>query len=288
MLVFSSIGYQSKEIPVSSSGIHNVALDPDNEYLDETIVVAYGTATKSSFTGSASMVKAETIEARVTTNVTSALAGTTPGVQVISSSGDPASGGATIRIRGIGSMSASNAPLYIVDGMPYDGNIADINPSDVESMSVLKDAAASAIYGARGANGVVLITTKRAASSDAVVRADARWGSNSRLIPQYDVISDPALYYETHYRMMYNSQIYADKTPAEAYQYADTYIFDANNGGLGYQVYTVPAGEKFIGEDFKLNPQATLDIQMAHIIIFLTTGTRRHSGIHSDRNTICP
>ena len=258
MLVFSSIGYKTEEVPVSSSGIHNVALDPDSEYLDETIVVAYGTATKSSFTGSASMIKAETIEARVTTNVTSALAGTTPGVQVISSSGDPSSSEATIRIRGIGSMSASNAPLYIVDGMPYDGKISDINPSDVESMSVLKDAAASAIYGARGANGVVLITTKRAGSADAVVRVDAKWGSNSRLIPQYDVISDPALYYETQYRMMYNSQIYAGKTPAEAYEYADTYLFDNNNGGLGYKVYTVPEGEKFIGEDFKLNPAATL------------------------------
>ena len=258
MLVFSSIGYKSEEVLVSSSGVHNVALDPDSEYLDETIVVAYGTATRSSFTGSASMVKAETIEARVTTNVTSALAGTTPGVQVISSSGDPSSSEATIRIRGIGSMSASNAPLYIVDGMPYDGKISDINPSDVESMSVLKDAAASAIYGARGANGVVLITTKRAGSENAVVRVDAKWGSNSRLIPQYDVISDPALYYETQYRMMYNSQIYAGKTPAEAYEYADTYLFDNNNGGLGYKVYTVPEGEKFIGEDFKLNPKATL------------------------------
>ena len=258
LLVFSSIGYKAVEIPVSSNGIHDVALDPDTEFLDETIVVAYGTATRSSFTGSASMVKAETIEARVATDVTSALAGTTPGVQVISSSGDPASEGSSIRIRGIGSMSASNAPLYIVDGMPYDGKISDINPSDVESMSVLKDAAASAIYGARGANGVVLITTKRAGSSDAVVRFDARWGSNSRLIPQYDVIADPALYYETHYRMMYNSQIYAGKTSEEAYAYADRYLFDNNNGGLGYQVYTVPFGEKFIGEDFKLNPHAAL------------------------------
>lgn len=258
ILIFSSIGYKPKEIAVSSSGVHSVAMEPDTEFLDETIVVAYGTATKSSFTGSASMVKAETIESRVTTDVTNALAGTTPGVQVISSSGDPAAGGATIRIRGIGSMSASNAPLYIVDGMPYDGNISDINPNDVESMSVLKDAAASAIYGARGANGVVLITTKRAGTSDAVVRFDAKWGSNSRLIPQYDVISDPAQYYETHYRMMYNTQIYAGKTPAEAHAYADTYLFDTNNGGLGYQVYTIPEGENFIGEDFKLNPQATL------------------------------
>ena len=257
-LVFSSIGYTTKVIPIESTGTLNVKLDPDSEYLDETIVVAYGTATRSSFTGSASMVKAETIGNRVATDVTSALAGTAPGVQVISSSGDPASGGPSIRIRGIGSMSASNAPLYIVDGMPYDGSLSDINPNDVESMSVLKDAAASAIYGARGANGVVLITTKRASGSDGTVKFDARWGSNSRLVPQYDVITDPALYYETHYRMMYNSQIYAGKSSEEAFAYADTYLFDRNNGGLGYKVFSVPDGEKFIGSDFRLNPKAVL------------------------------
>ena len=257
-LVFSSIGYKTTKVAIASSGIIDVVLHPDSEYLDETIVVAYGTATRSSFTGSASMVGAEAIEARTVTDVTSALAGTAPGVQVISSSGDPASSGATIRIRGIGSMSASNAPLYIVDGMPYDGSISEINPNDVESMSVLKDAAASAIYGARGANGVVLITTKRARGQDAVIKFDAKWGSNSRLIPQYDVISDPAQYYETHYRMMYNSQIYAGKSADEAYAYADATLFDQNNGGLGYQVFTVPEGEKFIGKDFKLNPKATL------------------------------
>ena len=258
-LVFSSIGYITVKETVNTSMVLNIVLEPDTEHLEETIVVAYGTATKSSFTGSASMIGAEAIEARVSTDVTAALAGTTPGVQIISSSGDPASGGGTIRIRGIGSMSASNAPLYIVDGMPYDGSIADINPADVESMSVLKDASASAIYGARGANGVVLITTKRASgSSEAKIRFDARWGSNSRLIPQYDVITDPAQYYETHYRMMYNSQVYAGKSPSEAYAYADANLFNHNNGGLGYQVYTIPAGEKFIGEDFKLNPSAVL------------------------------
>ena len=257
-LVFSSIGYITVKESVNGTMVLNIVLEPDTEHLEETIVVAYGTATKSSFTGSASMVGAETIESRVSTDVTAALAGTTPGVQIISSSGDPASGGGTIRIRGIGSMSASNSPLYIVDGMPYDGSISDINPGDVESMSVLKDAAASAIYGARGANGVVLITTKRAGTSDAKVRFDAKWGSNSRLIPQYDVITDPALYYETHYRMMYNSQIYAGKSPSEAYAYADANLLNQNNGGLGYQVYTIPAGEKFIGEDFKMNPSAVL------------------------------
>lgn len=259
ILIFSSIGYRTREMPVEGRTSLNAALEPDAESLEETIVIAYGTATKSSFTGSASMIDAQTIESRVSTNVTSALAGTMPGVQVISSSGDPASGESTIRIRGIGSMSASSSPLYIVDGMPFDGSISDINPNDVESMSVLKDAAASAIYGARGANGVVLITTKRAAgSTDAKIRFDAKWGSNSRLIPQYDVISDPALYYETHYRMMYNSQIYAGKTPEEAYAYADANIFNQNNGGLGYQVFTVPEGERFIGTDFRLNPKAVL------------------------------
>ena len=258
-LVFSSIGYITVKENVNASMVLNIVLEPDTEHLEETIVVAYGTATKSSFTGSASMIGSEAIESRVSTDVTAALAGTTPGVQIISSSGDPAAGGGSIRIRGIGSMSASNAPLYIVDGMPYDGSIADINPSDVESMSVLKDASASAIYGARGANGVVLITTKRGSgSSEAKVRFDARWGSNSRLIPQYDVITDPAQYYETHYRMMYNSQVYAGKSPSEAYVYADANLFNQNNGGLGYQVYTIPAGEKFIGEDFNLNPSAVL------------------------------
>lgn len=258
-LVFSSIGYITVKEAVNTSMVLNIVLEPDTEHLEETIVVAYGTATKSSFTGSASMIGTETIESRVSTDVTAALAGTTPGVQIISSSGDPAAGGGTIRIRGIGSMSASNAPLYIVDGMPYDGSIADINPADVESMSILKDASASAIYGARGANGVVLITTKRASgSSDSKIRFDAKWGSNSRLIPQYDVITDPAQYYETHYRMMYNSQVYAGKNPSEAYAYADANLFNHNNGGLGYQVYTIPAGEKFIGEDFKLNPSAVL------------------------------
>ena len=258
-LVFSSIGYITVKEAVNTSMVLNIVLEPDTEHLEETIVVAYGTATKSSFTGSASMIGAETIESRVSTDVTAALAGTTPGVQIISSSGDPAAGGGTIRIRGIGSMSASNSPLYIVDGMPYDGSIADINPADVESMSILKDASASAIYGARGANGVVLITTKRASgSSDSKIRFDAKWGSNSRLIPQYDVITDPAQYYETHYRMMYNSQVYAGKSPSEAYAYADANLFNHNNGGLGYQVYTIPDGQKFIGEDFKLNPSAVL------------------------------
>ena len=257
-LQFSAVGYTSKDVAVAGKSTVNVVLDVDAEFLDETIVVAYGTATKNSFTGSAAMVKSETIEKRVSTNVTSALAGTTPGVQILSTSGDPASNGATIRIRGIGSMSASSAPLYVVDGMPYNGSISDINPNDVESISVLKDAAASAIYGARGANGVILITTKKANSNTPNVKFDAKWGSNSRLIPQYDVITDPAEYYETWYKLLYNKSYYAGKSVAESYADADKNLYDRNNGGLGYKVYTVPEGQNLIGRNFKINPNATL------------------------------
>ena len=257
VLVFSFVGYENLEVAVEGKAVVNAALAPSQEFLEETIVVAYGTSTKSAFTGSAAMVKSETIEKKITTNVTSALAGTTAGVQVITSSGDPTGGTPTLRIRGIGSMNASSAPLYVVDGVPYDASqIKNINSSDVESMTVLKDASASAIYGARGANGVVLITTKKG-SGDAKIKFDARFGSNSRLIPNYDVITDPGQYYELFYQRLYNRYLYSGHSAAESYAYADRVIFNSNEG-LGYQVYTVPQGEKLIGTNFKLNPNAKL------------------------------
>ena len=257
VLIFSSIGYQDQEIEVGGRSAINVALHPDSELLDETIVVAYGTAKKSSFTGSAALVNEEKLKDRVVSNISNALAGQMSGVQIISSNGAPGSD-ATIRIRGIGSMSASNAPLYILDGVPYDGSISSINPADIESMTVLKDAAANAIYGARGANGVVLINTKRGKTSDAIVTVDAKWGSNKRAILNYDVITDPAQYYELMYTSLYNSQAQSGASAADAYAYADRVLLDAANGGLGYLIYTVPDGQKLIGTNFKLNPNATL------------------------------
>lgn len=254
----SCLGYSTVVVPVEGKTTLEIVLPLDTTVLDETIVVAYGTATKSSFTGSAAVVDAESIEKKIATSVTSALAGTTPGVQVTSASGDPTGGTPTIRIRGIGSISASNTPLYIVDGVPYDGAISDINPQDVESMSVLKDAAASAIYGHRGANGVVIITTKKGKTGDATVKFDGRWGVNSRLIPQYDVINDPGQYYETFYQRLYNKYYYSGHTVAESYAYANRYLLDEANGGLGYLVYTLPEGQNLVGTNFKLNPNAKL------------------------------
>ncbi len=258
-LTFSALGYTDIVVPVNGRSVLNVVLEENAELLDETIVIGYGTSTKSSFTGSAAMVKEDVIEKKITTNVTNALAGTTPGVQVFSSSGDPASGGSnTIRIRGYGSMQASQAPLIILDGAPYDGSMSDINPQDVESMSVLKDASAAAIYGNRGANGVILITTKKGNVGEARVKFDARFGRNDRLIPNYDVISDPGQYYETWYKKLYNGYYYSGHTEAESYAMADAALYDPGNGGIGYQVYTLPEGEKLIGTNFRLNPNAKL------------------------------
>ena len=255
-LTISYLGYESKTVNAKNG--MRVFLKADVAALDEVIVVAYGTQKKSAFTGSAAQVDAKAIEAHVSSNVANSLAGAAPGVQVINSSGDPTSSSPTIRIRGVGSMSAGNNPLIVLDGMPYDGALNSINPNDVESMTVLKDASASAIYGARGANGVVLITTKKGRNQDAEIRFDAKWGSNSRLIPQYDVITDPGQYYEAHFQQLYNSQIYNGKTAGEAYAFANKNLYDQNNGGLGYQIFTVPEGENLIGTNMKLNPNAKL------------------------------
>ena len=160
ILVFSFMGYISQEVAVGNKAVINVKLEVDQQQLDETIVVAFGTATKESFTGSASVIKSESIEKMQATSVTRALEGKVAGVQLTTSSGS-LSAKPSIIIRGISSISAGSSPLYIVDGVPYDGDLNNINNSDIESMTVLKDAASNALYGARGANGVIMVTTKR-------------------------------------------------------------------------------------------------------------------------------
>ncbi|GET29026.1 TonB-dependent receptor plug domain-containing protein [Prolixibacter sp. SD074] len=153
-LVFSFVGMETQEVAISGSVI-NVNMRSDLVGLDEVLVVAYGTATRESFTGAAAVVDASTLEKRQVSNVTQALTGVTAGVQAASNTGQPGTS-AKIRIRGVGSLSASSAPLYVVDGIPYGEDISSISTQDIESVTVLKDAASAALYGARGANGVIL------------------------------------------------------------------------------------------------------------------------------------
>ena len=237
-----------------------VYMQTNAELLDEVMVVAFGTAKKSAFTGSATVVDNEKIQQSQVTSVTSALAGSAPGVTLSSDSGDPSSS-PTIRIRGISSITAGNDPLIIVDGAPYSGDLGNLNPNDVESMTVLKDAASNALYGARGANGVVIITTKSAnKNGEAKVTFDAKWGANTRALQNYDVITDPGQYYEQHYKAMTNYYVNAmGMTPQQAWITANNNIGGPQgNGGLGYMVYNVPEGQFLIGQNGKLNPNATL------------------------------
>lgn len=252
-LVISYVGFQTQEVPVSANV--RVVLMADTQLLDEVMVVAYGTARRSSFTGSASTISTEKIVSRQTSNISNALTGQVAGLQATSNSGRPG-GSATIRIRGIGSMYASNDPLYVVDGVPYDGDLATINSADIESITVLKDAASNALYGARGANGVILITTKRGKSGEAQINVNARWGNNRPMLPRYDVMKDPALYLETAYKAMYNSQFTGSNAEA-AHKYVLDNIY-SDKTGLGYQVYTLPAGQDLFTTGGKLNPAATL------------------------------
>ena len=254
-LVVKYLGMQEQEVTVSSN--MTVVMYQSTSELDEVIVVAYGTAKKSSFTGSASTIKSEQLAARSVSNVTNALSGQTAGVQVSNTGGGQPGTAATIRVRGFGSLSASSAPLYVLDGTPFDGNLSSINAADIETITVLKDAAANAIYGARGANGVVLITTKKGNTREAKVTVDAKWGTNSRAVPNYAVMTNPAMYYETLYKSLYNSRVYNNFSESAAYAYADATLY-AGSGGAKYLVYTVPEGEKLIGTNFKLNPNATL------------------------------
>ncbi|WP_297072306.1 TonB-dependent receptor [uncultured Duncaniella sp.] len=263
-LQVSYVGMHTKEVAVTPGSKMNIVLDGTN-MLDEVITVAYGTAKRSAFTGSASVLDASQIEAVQVTNPIDALKGKVSGVQLNTASGQPGSS-PNIFIRGISSISAGTEPLIVVDGTPYAGSVDNISAQDVESMTVLKDAASAALYGARGANGVILITTKRGKGT-AKVTFDAKWGQNSRAVKDYDVISSPAAYYEMYGRALgnfimdpasQNGTVYDAETALRLVN-SNMVNPDPNNTfSLIYNVYNVPAGEGLLVDGYKLNPNATL------------------------------
>ena len=260
VLIFSSVGYVTLEVPVAGKAQHDVMLSPDTEAIEETIVVAFGTATKESFTGSATVIKSDDIAKIQSTDATRALEGMVAGVQMTTVSGSLGSK-PSIQIRGVGSINAGTSPLYVIDGIPYgsDFDMNNLNPSDIESMTVLKDAASNALYGARGANGVIMITTKKAKHGDAVVSVDAKWGLNTKALRNYDYITEPGQYYEMYYSALKMANIKGGMSEYNAHVAANqTMLGDVNNGGLGYLVYSYPEGQSFIGMNGKLNPNATL------------------------------
>ena len=253
-LQFSFVGMASQEIDIAGRQVINVELQLSAREIDEVIVVAFGTTTKSAFTGSATVLSSNDISRHVSTNIANVLVGSVPGVQMRGASGAPGAGNGSINIRGINSLYASTDPLIIVDNAPYSASLANIPQSDIESITVLKDAASAALYGARGGAGIIIVTTKKGTAQNTVINADARWGVNSRVIQEYDVVKDPAHYYEAYYSQLYNYYSFLGNDVTSANASANTRMIS----DLGYNVYTVPEGQFLVGTNGKLNPNATL------------------------------
>ena len=255
-LQFSFVGFASKTISLTSSNSINVGLETDARTLQDVVITqAYGTTTKGKNTGSISTVGADDIAQRPVTNLNSALAGAAPGVQVNAGNGQPGSG-PTIRVRGFGSISASNDPLYIVDGIQYSGNISNISVDDIETISLLKDAASSALYGSSAGNGVVLITTKKGRKGKEQLDFRIIQGLTSRGIPEYETV-DAYQYYPLAWQAYRNSLVYPATGTGSTLAAANTAATNGIRGLLLNNPFNVPNNE-IVGTDGKLNPNATL------------------------------
>ena len=177
-LVFSYIGYTTKKVLVDSQTTLNMTLEIDALGLDEVIAIGYGYVKKSDLTGSVGTIDKKLLNSQAVENPLMALTGTTSGVQVLQNSGEPGSGFG-VRIRGSNSLLGGNSPLYVVDGFPISGNLDNLNANDISSVEVLKDASATAIYGSRGANGVVLVSTKKGANRKTTIEYSSYTGTQS-------------------------------------------------------------------------------------------------------------
>ncbi|MFT7899643.1 SusC/RagA family TonB-linked outer membrane protein [Tenacibaculum ascidiaceicola] len=255
ILVFSFVGLKTIERTIGAISVLNIKMEEDTNLLDEVVVVAYGTSSKEALTGSVAKISSESLETRPTANLSAAIEGATPGVIATAASGQPGSG-QSIRIRGFGSFGASNAPLYVVDGIPINGDLSNINTNDIESITILKDASSTALYGNKATNGVVMVTTKTGRSQVGEINLSISTGIVERAIPEYDRINAQQ-YYPIMWESLRNSMAIpgvdtsADLTVAN--QSATNNIF----GVLGYNPFNVP-NDNIVGVDGNLNPNASL------------------------------
>ena len=249
-LIISYVGLRTQETTAQQN--MRIVLSSDSQAIDEVVVVAYGTAKKSSFTGSASTVGAALMDKRPLSNALSALEGNTSGVQMTSSIGQPGEA-AKVTIRGFGSVNADNAPLYVVDGAIFSGDISSISPSDIESMTILKDAASTSLYGSSAGNGVVLITTKKGStSSGAGVTLSISQGWSSRAYNDYAKVGVYD-YYPLQWQMLRNANMSLGQSAADAAANASKDIINK----LKYNPFVGIANDAIVGTDGLLNPSAS-------------------------------
>ncbi len=264
VLVISYVGMEPVEVTVGASNVYDVVLKEGNS-LDEVIVVGYNTTTKEAYTGTATKIETENVEAKAVSNVSQALRGEVAGVNVVTGSGAPGSD-ATVRIRGFGSVNGNRSPLYIVDGAPYTSDLSSINPADIESMTILKDAAATSIYGSRGANGVIVITTKQGKVGKTVVSVDFKTSVNTLFLPQYDIVESPEDYIEMSWLSLKNKGALQGQSDPAAWASANLYgsvegINDAYNiwNANGSDLINPATGEFNSGISRKFTPTKWAD-----------------------------
>ncbi|MCD9019281.1 SusC/RagA family TonB-linked outer membrane protein [Parachryseolinea silvisoli] len=277
VLVFSFIGYATQEVAVNDRTRVDVALAASVQSLDEVVVVGYGTQKKSDITGSLASVSSESLREVPVANVQNALQGRAAGVEVQRIGSTPGSS-AQIRIRGERSVSGSNDPLIVLDGIPYQGSLNDINTSDIASIEVLKDASATAIYGSRGANGVILVTTKRGKKGENILSFNSYYGIStvSKKYPVYDAkgyenLRDRSVYLGGYKPEELESIQLGRSTDWQDLMYENGYITDHNlsiSGGGDRSTYSVGGGyfkEKGVlpAQDFsRLSLRLTEDLQL--------------------------
>ncbi|WP_168193989.1 TonB-dependent receptor [Pontibacter sp. SGAir0037] len=217
-LVVSAIGYNLKKVAVNNQPSLEITLGEDLQLLNEVVVTAYGTANKSTYTGAASVVSGEDIQKIQSSNISQSLQGMSTGVQVLNANGQPGSDG-TIIIRGLSSIRSNNNPLIVVDGMPYSGALSSISPNDVESMTVLKDAASTALYGSRAANGVIVITTKKGSVAKPAINFRSNFGYSDMAVPFPDKVNATQLF-ELAWEALKNGQMDQGVSEADAAKWA--------------------------------------------------------------------
>lgn len=250
VLEFSFIGYQTQKVTYKGQEVINVTLQYESSELSEVVIqVPYGTANKKTYTGSVGLIQAKTIEKSQVSNVSKALEGSVAGLQSFSASGQPGSE-ATIRIRGVGSINAKSDPLYVVDGVPYEGGLSAIAASDIESISVLKDATAATLYGSRAANGVIMITTKQGKrETEPQIEITAKHGISNRARSDYKQLGTNQ-YMELQWEAIRNGQMDNSKMSAsEAAAYASTNLVNS----IGINPYGLDNPNP-VGLDGKLLP----------------------------------
>jgi TonB-linked SusC/RagA family outer membrane protein len=254
-LVITSVGYQTQEVAIGSSNTISATLTAGDQNMDEVVVVAYGTQKRESITGSVSAIGAKQLENRLTTNISQALAGAAPGISATSGNGQPGSS-AALRIRGFGSVNASSAPLYVVDGFPYGGYIGDINTNDIETITLLKDASSTALYGARAANGVVMITTKKGKAGTPKVNVFINSGISERGIEEYDRV-DAYEYYPLMWQAMKHGLMFPNSGTGQTAAVAAQNATNGIAAQLVYNPFGVP-NNQIVDVNGQMNPNAKL------------------------------